>query len=237
VAAAAFPTFSALAAQEAWDDLQSALIATLRSVLYLTIPATIGLMALGRPIIRLLYERNAFDAASTQTTVWALWFYTLGLVAHSMVEILTRAFYALRNTKIPVLAGMASMGLNILLSIALLNLFSAASLPPHGGIALASSVAVGVEMVWLMLVLRRLPGRLSVRPLGKPLLKALMGGGLMLVAIEVVAAQMQTMSVVAQVLAGISVGAITYGAVTFGLGAEEPRLLIRRVKAYRQRVR
>ncbi len=235
VAAAAFPTFSALAAKEAWDELQTAFIATLRSVLYITIPATIGLLALGRPIIRLLYERNAFDAASTQTTVWALWFYTLGLVAHSMVEILTRAFYALHNTKTPVLAGMASMGLNMVLSVALLNLFAAASLPSHGGIALASSVAVGVEMVWLMAVLRRLPGRLSVRPLGKPLLKALAGGAIMLVAIEIVAAQMQAAPVAAQVFAGVSVGAITYGAVTFGLGSEEPRLLVRRAKSCLQR--
>ena len=179
VAAAAFPTFSALAADEAWDELQSAFISTLRGVLYISIPAAIGLIFLGKPIIEVLYQRNAFDEQSTQATLWALVFYTIGLVSHSMVEILTRAFYALKNTKIPVMVGIASMVINVVLSVALLNGFSNVGWAPHGGIALASSIAVTVEMVWLVAMLRRLPGQLSMRPLLIPSLKMFVAGGIM----------------------------------------------------------
>jgi len=179
VASAAFPTFSALAAKEAWDELQSVFISTLRGVLYVSIPAAIGLVFLGKPIIEVLYQRNAFDEQSTQSTMWALVFYTLGLVSHAMVEILTRAFYALKNTKTPVMVGVVSMGINIVLSVVLLGGFSSVGWAPHGGIELASSIAVTAEMLWLVAMLKRLPGTLSARPLLFPSLKMLSAGIMM----------------------------------------------------------
>jgi len=230
VAAAAFPTFSALAAQEAWGDLQQAFMTTLRSILYITVPAAIGLLMLGKPIVQVLYQRNAFDATSTQATVWALWFYTLGLVAHSAVEILTRAFYALRNTKTPVLVGGASMGVNILLSFLLMVAFAGVGLAPHGGIALASSIAVTVEMVWLIITLRRQPGMLSVAALGKPLARILLSGGVMALVLAVLLRVLANATPWLVAPAGILLGGVVYSLTSLVLGSEEPRLVMRRIR-------
>lgn len=231
VAAAAFPTFSALAAQSNWAELQRAFIATLRTILYITVPAAIGLLMLARPIIEMLYQRRAFDSGSTRLTVWALWFYTLGLIAHSVVEILTRAFYALHNTKTPVIVGVVSMGINVVLSYLLMNAFAAATLPAHGGIALASSIAVSVEMVWLIAALRNQPGSLSVAALGKPLLRIAFSGGAMAGTLWILLRMADGVNPWIVVPAGIGLGGTVYGLTSFLLGAEEPVMLVRRVKS------
>lgn len=225
VAAAAFPTFAALVAQEAWDDLQGALTSTLRSVFYLTVPASVGLILLGRPIVQILYERNAFDAAATQATVWALWFYTVGLVAHSAVEILTRAFYALHNTRTPVWIGVVAMGLNVLFSLGLMVIFGGLGWAAHGGIALASSLAIGVELVWLVMALRYQPGALSLKPLVKPLLRISFAAGVMAVVLVGLQAVLGEVTPWLMVVSGIGLGGLVYVGVSFALGAEEPVLV------------
>ncbi len=229
VAAAAFPTFSALAAAEAWDDLQRAFIATVRGVLFLAVPAMIGLLVLGRPIIQVLYQRNAFDEQSTRAVAAALTFYTLGLVSHSVVEILTRAFYALKNTKIPVLVGIASMLINVVLSWVLMNVFARQGWAAHGGIALASAIAVTVEMVWLMAQLRRLPGTLTLRPLAVPALKITAAGTVMALALATLTAQMAAVSPWVLAPVGIVVGGAVYFAAAMVLRIDEPRVIVSRV--------
>lgn len=230
VATAAFPTFAALAAKRSWDELQDAFIATLRSILYLTVPATIGLVMLGRPIIQALYQRNAFTEVSTQNTVWALWFYSIGLVAHSMVEILTRAFYSLHNTRAPVIVGVISMGVNILLSLLLMQVFAGLNLAPHGGIALASAIAIIIEMVWLMLVLKRLPGKLSVRALKDALPPILFSGLAMAAVLGAFLFAFGDSNAWLTASGGIVVGGIVYVLVSYALGAAEPGMLLRQVR-------
>jgi len=236
VAAAAFPTLAALAAQEAWEELQAVLINTLRGVLYLTIPATIGLLLLGRPVVQILFERNQFTAQSTQLTVWALGFYSLGLVAHAVVEIITRAFYALHNTKTPVLVGVIAMGLNIGLSWLLMQAFALVQLPPHGGIALASSIAVGLEMVWLGLALRRLPGSLRLSGLNQPVLKMSLGGGGMALGLWGWLNWGGDLSPWLVVPVGVIAGGLLYGLLTWLLGLAEPRLFAAQIQRRIRRV-
>ncbi len=232
VAAAAFPTFSTLAAAESWDELQRAFISTLRGVLFLSIPAAVGLLMLGHPVVQLLYQRNAFNAQSTRATVWALTFYTLGLVAHSAVEILTRAFYALQNTKIPVLVGVASMLINIALSWVLLNAFASQGWAPHGGIALASSIAVTVEFLWLIALLKKLPGSLSVAPLVTPAAKMLAAGGVMALALWALSAAMRGVSIWVLTPTGIVVGAGVYAVAALLLRMDEATLIVRKIYGF-----
>jgi len=154
VATAAFPTFAEQAAREEWEEMRATLAATLRAVLFLTIPAAMGLLTLGRPLVALLFERGAFQASSTEAVAWALAFYALGLVGHAGVEILARAFYALHDTWTPVWVGGLTMGINILLSVTLPTAFGGMGLPPHGGLALSNSVAVLLEMGGLLALIR-----------------------------------------------------------------------------------
>ena len=183
IAIAALPTFSAQVAQNRLDEMRSSLASTLRGVLLLAIPATVGLLLLRRPLVIMVYQRNAFDELSTQFVVWALSWYAAGLVGHCIVEIISRAFYALHDTKTPVLIGIAAMSLNLVLSIVFAEFFLRIDWMPHGGLALANSLATALESVGLLYLMRKKLGGLegsmiwqSVRQAG--LASLVMGVGL-----------------------------------------------------------
>ncbi len=155
IAIAAMPTLASQYALGKIDDLRSSLTASLRGVILLSLPASLGLMLLRKPIITLLYQRGEFDAHSTELVAWALLWYAAGLVGHCVVEILARAFYALHDTRTPVIVGAAAMTLNILFSFIFSGLFVRIGWAPHGGLALANSLATALEMVGLMALMRR----------------------------------------------------------------------------------
>jgi putative peptidoglycan lipid II flippase len=100
-------------------------------------------------------------------TAWALVWYAAGLVGHSIMEVLTRAFYAQHDTKTPVIIGTVAMGLNVLFSIWFSRLFSQFGWMPHGGLALANSLATALEATALLVFMRQrlhgMEGRYIVR--------------------------------------------------------------------------
>lgn len=183
VATALFPTLAALVAENKRGEMRDIFLTTLRNLLFLTLPAAVGLVVLSRPIVRLLLERGAFTPESTQATALALGFFALGLVGHAVVEIAARAFYALKNTRTPVGIGVAAMVINIALSVALLRLFGAMGWPPHGGLALANSTAVMLEMVALLVLLRRPLGGFGQPGLAASVGKMIVAAGGMAVAL------------------------------------------------------
>jgi putative peptidoglycan lipid II flippase len=154
-AIAALPTFSAQASLGQLDDLRRTLGTTLRGVIFLALPASVGLILLRQPLVQVLFQRGSFTADSTRAVTWALLFYAAGLVAHSTLEVLARAYYAMHDTISPVAVSIGGMLLNVALSLALTALFAARGLMPHGGLALANTLATFVEMSVLLLLLRR----------------------------------------------------------------------------------
>ena len=155
VAIAAMPTFSAQHALGKQDEMRTSLAASLRGVLLLALPATVGLIMLREPIISFLYQRGKFDAQDVQLAAWALLWYAAGLVGHSVMEVLTRAFYAQHDTKTPVLIGMIAMGLNIIFSFMFAWLFRQVGWLPHGGLGLANSLATALEATALFIFMRQ----------------------------------------------------------------------------------
>lgn len=155
VAIAAMPTFSAQHALGKNDEMRASLASSLRGILFLAIPASVGLILLRVPLISFLYQRGKFDGYDVQLTAWALLWYAAGIVGHSVMEILTRAFYAQHDTKTPVIIGTIAMGLNILFSFAFANAFESLGWFPHGGLALANSLATALEATALFLVMRK----------------------------------------------------------------------------------
>jgi putative peptidoglycan lipid II flippase len=154
-AIAALPTFSAQAARGAVGELRLTLARTLRGVLFLALPATLGLMLLRTPIVAMLFERGAFTAESTELVAWALLWYAVGLPAHAVLEVVVRAFFALKDTLRPVLVSLVAMGLNIVFSVTLTLAFSRLGWPPVGGLALANSLATTIEATTLVILIRR----------------------------------------------------------------------------------
>lgn len=155
VAIAVMPTFSAQHALGQNDEMRASLASTLRGVIFLALPASIGLILLREPLISMLYQRGEFDARAVQLVAWALLWYAAGMVGHSIMEILTRAFYAQHDTRTPVMIGMVAMGLNVVLSIIFAKLFASIGWMPHGGLALANSFATALEAAVLFIVMRK----------------------------------------------------------------------------------
>jgi putative peptidoglycan lipid II flippase len=226
VGTAAFPTFAAQAARGQRDEMRSTLAATLRAIFFLSLPATVGLVVLGQPLVGLLFERGAFEASSTEAVAWALAFYALGLIGHAGLEVIARAFYALHDTLTPVWVGGLAMALNVALSLALPGTFEAAGWPPHAALALANSIVTLLELLALLALIRRrldgLEGRRTLAALAKSGLAALaMGAGLL---------GWRALLAGAGLLAvgggGIAVGIVVYLGAALLLRAEEPRALL-----------
>lgn len=159
VAIAAMPTFSAQHALGRLEELRLSLAASLRGVILLAVPASLGLILLREPLVALLFQRGSFDQRSAQLVSWALLWYAAGLVGHSIMEVLTRAFYAQQDTRTPVLIGTAAMALNVGFSLLFSRWFTSLGWMPHGGLALANSLATALEAAALFTVMcRRLSG-------------------------------------------------------------------------------
>lgn len=159
VAIAAMPTFSAQHALGRQDEMRSSLASALRGMLLLALPASVGLILLARPIVSMLYERGEFNATIAEMTAWALAWFAAGLVGHSVMEVLTRAFYAQQDTKTPVIIGTFAMGLNVVFSITFSRYFALIGWLPLGGLALANSLATALEAAALFVFMgRRLKG-------------------------------------------------------------------------------
>jgi len=120
----------------------------LRMAALVILPAGAGLIALGEPIISLLFERGQFTAADTARTYYALGFLAIGLVGYGVGFTLTRAFYALKDTRTPVLISAIAVGINIALDFALVGPMGI------GGLALATSIAGISQMLILAYVLQ-----------------------------------------------------------------------------------
>lgn len=155
IATAALPTFAAQVARGEMAEMRSSLAATLRGVIVLSLPATIGLILLRQPIVAVLFQRGEFTERSTEMVSWALLWYTAGLVGHSVVEILSRAFYAVHDTKTPVIVGTIAMGLNVIFSFGFAWIFNQIGWMPHGGLALANSLATALEGATLFILMRK----------------------------------------------------------------------------------
>jgi putative peptidoglycan lipid II flippase len=230
VATALFPTMSALAARGEQTELRRIFGLTLRNLLFLTLPAAVGLTVLSVPIVRLLLERGKFEPASTAATAWALSFFALGLVGHAVVEIATRAFYALKDTKTPVTIGLLTMLFNIGLSWLLLNLFAVWGWPAHGGLALANSIAVTLEMIALLVWLRPKMAGLAEPGLPSALRRMGLAALGMVLALFILRPILPANPGWLAGVAGIAVGGLVYAGLAHLLGVPE-------LKAIRLKVR
>jgi putative peptidoglycan lipid II flippase len=165
VAIAAMPTFSAQHALGKMDEMRASLAASLRGILFMALPASVGLMILREPLVAFLYQRGEFDAQDVQLVAWALLWFAAGLVGHSMMEVLTRAFYAQQDTKTPVLIGIIAMGLNVVFSIWFSRFFAQVGWYPLGGLALANSLATALEATVLFVFMQRRLGGIEGKSL------------------------------------------------------------------------
>jgi putative peptidoglycan lipid II flippase len=159
VGTAVFPTLSEASALGDRGHLRQVFLLSLRLILFLSIPASIGLIVLGEPVIRLFFQRNQFGPESTAGTAYAMVFYAIGLAGHATVEIVDRVFYALHDTRTPVFVAVGAVVANVLLSLTLMQ-----TPLSFGGLALANSLAALIEAA---LLVRLVTGRLTDLDMGR----------------------------------------------------------------------
>jgi putative peptidoglycan lipid II flippase len=170
IGTAAIPTLSRLASNENIDKFRDTLSNALKLVFFLAIPSAFGLVALGRPIIGLIYERGEFDAFDTTMTSVALAAYSIGLAGYAAIKVLSPAFYALDDAKTPMYVSLASIAIHVPASFGLMQLFSNVGVTAerpngfgHAGVALATSIVALVNFGALAFLMRRRIGRLNGR--------------------------------------------------------------------------
>ncbi len=230
ISTAVFPHMADQAADDDHHELRNTLAQALRIIVFLTIPATVGLVVLRVPVTSLLLQHGSFTAHDTGVVATALLFYSLGLAAQALIEILSRGFYALRDTRTPVAFAVLSMALNLGFSLVLRGPLG------YRGLALALSLAVTVEAGSLFVVLRARVGGLQERALLWTAARAIVAAWVMAVAVAAAMVWAQHTGLFAdrrgvrylfEACIGIPVGAVAFFAVAALTGSEEMWMLLR----------
>lgn len=153
LASAILPTLSGFSARGHYEEFKHTLTFALKSIFFVMLPTSVFLVLFSTPIIRIFFERGEFDAYSTAITSQALLFFALGLFWFSGVKVLVTAFHSLQDTVTPAKTAALCLAVNVALNFILMGPLKI------GGIALASSIASGVNFFILFIMLNdRLKG-------------------------------------------------------------------------------
>lgn len=196
-----------------------------RLVLFITVPSTVGLLLLNRPIITLLFKGGEFDDASVDLTAQAFRFHVLGILFAGLNRVLVSCFHARGNLKTPLRIAAANLVVNLVLAYFL----SKGSLA-HGGIALAGSLASMVQLVWLAFALRAWFPAIDLRCLVPVAVRTTLAVSAMAVAclgvLELLpGADEGKLDEVVRVFGTMVVGVISFGVAAWVLRTEELKLI------------
>lgn len=246
-----FPTLAALSEVGDERGKREAMSSALRIILISSIPAAVGIIFVGRPLISLL-ERGAFDTSASELVYTTLSFFALGIVVHSALEVVARSFYADKDTLTPLWAAMGGAAINLILAVLLSNVNrvqssyfvnAAAQLPGLGltadvgnvgGLALANSLGVTFEVLVLLELLRRRWHGANETLLGKTVMKTLVASLVMALAIVSVNTLWNMMGLagrglpftIAQIMIETSVGLLVFLGVAYRLKLPELQMIM-----------
>jgi putative peptidoglycan lipid II flippase len=195
------------------------------SVLLLVTPVTIGLTIFSNSIISFVYGRGAFDSYAQSITANALFFYSLGVIGINLREVISRIFYALEDTKTPMINASLGLAINILLNIILSRYIGIS------GLALATSIAATFTTILLLISLRKKIGPFGMKQISISFLKilfasSLMGGLAKLSFNYLTASLSQNLSL----LMAIGVGAVSYFVIIYFMKIEDVDVIVGAIK-------
>jgi putative peptidoglycan lipid II flippase len=228
-----FPTLAALNAAGDLSGKRSALSGALRFILIASIPAAAVMVIAGRPMVGIL-EGGQFDTEGASRVFSVLQLWSLGIITHSILEIVARGFYADKDMITPLLAGVVELVINVGLALWLTPRLGV------GGLALANSIAVGVECVILAVILQRRWQGIDERGLLTTTVKTLIATAAMSVVMLAAAPTVESLAPFAnrrlvflfQGVVLVGIGGLVYLATTLLLRMEEirqlPALILRR---------
>jgi len=169
LATAIFPVMSADAARKDFDALKKTIRRGICSSVFVSLPATVGLIMVAIPLVSVLFERGKFTSVDTKMTAMTLSFYAIGLCGYFCQQMATRAFYSVQDSKFPAWTALLAVFVNILLNLTLIWFMGTA------GLALSTAICSYLQVVILILVLRRRFGSSLLDGLGIIAIKSLVG--------------------------------------------------------------
>ena len=214
IATVVFPSIAGLVIAEEGFRLKQVFVSSLKMIAFITIPATVILVVVRVPLIRVLFERGEFNATSTRMTDVALLYYSFGLFFHAANYIFIRTFYAFKDFLTPLKLGVITIGLYVLFNFVFIRYLE------HGGLALGSSLAAVCYSVMLLTFLQKKMINLDRIDLwgsfGKILTASLVMGLTLLVV-----GKIELDSAVVRIAFLLGIAVLSYGAVCFVLKVEE----------------
>lgn len=215
------PHFAKLGAERDFPALSRQLFHYVRIVFFVTLPLTIGLMAMSDTVVRLLFHRGAFDETSVRLTSTALMVYTLGFPATALSRCLDRTFFSLKDTRTPMKMALTRIGVKIVLAFILIRPFA------HLGIALAEALSHCVRLPLLFLALpAEIRGQETRRTLGS-VGRTMVAGAAMGATMWIMDARISgTIPLALEAVLVMALGLVVFGAVAAVLLRDEAQALL-----------
>ncbi len=232
---ATLPMVARQAARGASRELGQILVSSLILAFAMTLPAAAGLWLLAEPIIGLIFRHGHFTEFDTVMTAQALQFYAVGLMAYSAVKIIVPVYYALDDTRWPVIGSFLTVGANIVIILFTLDRFQ------HRAIALSTSATIIFNFLFLAVILYRKTGGYPVRRLLVALLKIAAASALMAVAVYFTSSWTEmgknTAGLAVQVSLSIAVGVVVYIAGILLMDLQEAKEIISALSGFLRKAR
>lgn len=230
IAAVIYPTLSKLSNEDNKEKFVESVVQSVNTVVLLIIPISVGSIVLAEPVVKIVFERGAFNSQATSMTAIALSCYSIGMIGFGLREILNRVFYSIQDTRTPMINGALAMCMNILLNIILIKFLG------HAGLALATSISALICIVLLLNSLNKKIGYFGQDKIMKTTLKSLISAiamGVITYFIYNILSSILGLGFIQEVVSlfiSIGIGAIVYGALVIILKVEEVSIIINMVK-------
>lgn len=226
IAIIAFSTLSYYLAKKDMENFKRFFISSVNVIILLLMPLTIGGIILSKEIIRIVYERGAFNRASTMLTSLPLMFYAFGFLGLGLRDILNRTLYTLKDSKTAVKNGALAIFLNIIFDIILIKRFQ------HTGAAMGFAISNYIATLFLFLSLRKKLGHIGWRNIFEVFVKSLIAGAVMAIFVYIFKTQFISLNfsfkkVTLLTIVNVTMGAGIYAIIISLFKIQEVRWLIK----------
>lgn len=226
IAAVIYPTLSKLSNEDNKEKFAKSVAQSVNVVVLLIIPISVGAIVLAEPVVRIVFQRGAFDSEATSMTAIALACYSIGMIGFGLREILNKVFYSLQDTKTPMVNGAMAMGINIVLNLIFIKFLG------HAGLALATSLSALICIVLLFRSLKKKIGYFGQDKISNTMVKSLIAAVVMGIVTSLsykLLAGILGLGFIQEAVAlfgAISIGAVVYGVLVIVLKVEEVSVVI-----------
>lgn len=227
-----YPSLSKSLVDKNKEGFVSIITKSINLVIIFILPISAGSIILSKPIVSMLFERGMFDNNATQMTALALSGYSIGMIAYSLRDILSKIFYSLKDTKTPMINGIIAVALNIVMDIYFSKSFG------YVGLTLATSISSIICIITLFISLYRKAGYFGQDKIFSTLIKSLISVVIMSFIVLFIYNNLANLINIKIINLGISisVGGIVYLGVMYMLKVDELNMILEIAEKYKEKI-